>query len=230
MAGDRRVLIMLVLIGLALAGRTWLMTHPQHNPWAPLDLRDPPGWATPTKLAGLKNDVSQCRAVLDRSRVRFTGLPATGEEPCLRTDRTRLENYPLRPSRPIVTCPVAAALELWRRNTLEPAARDIMGQGLLTVEHLGTFSCRRLYGREEGAFSEHATANAIDIAGFRFEDGTTISVLRDWGGSDRKAQFLREARNGACAAFATVLSPDYNAAHTDHFHFDQSSRWRSVCR
>jgi hypothetical protein len=28
-----------------------------------------------------------------------------------------------------------------------------------------------------------------------------------------------------------VLSPDYNAAHRDHFHFDQATRgFGSVCR
>ena len=40
-------------------------------------------------------------------------------------------------------------------------------------------------------------------------------------------------RDGACDLFATVLSPDYNAAHADHLHFDQAMRgamgWRG-CR
>ena len=39
-------------------------------------------------------------------------------------------------------------------------------------------------------------------------------------------------RDGACGLFATVLSPDYNAAHRDHFHLDQAARGRfgGVCR
>ena len=229
-AGDRRVLIVLLLIGLASAGCAWLAAHPQHDPWAPLDLRDPPGWATAMKLTALKDDIAQCRAVLDRSGVPFTALPSTGEAPCARSDRTRLDDYPFSPNRPPVTCPVAAALELWRRNTLEPAARDILGQDVVAIEHVGAFSCRRLYGRDQGAFSEHATGNAIDVAGFRLADDTSINILRDWNGNDRKARFLRVVRDGACGAFATVLTPDYNAAHADHFHLDQSARWRGVCR
>ena len=39
---------MAVLLGLAgfVGGRAWLHEHPEHNPWAPLNLSDPPGWAT----------------------------------------------------------------------------------------------------------------------------------------------------------------------------------------
>ena len=73
-------------------------------------------------------------------------------------------------------------------------------------------------------------ANAIDIADIRLSGGTQISVLRDWEADGPKAEFLRRARDGACDSFATVLSPDYNAAHADHFHLDMSARWRGVCR
>ena len=39
-----------------------------------------------------------------------------------------------------------------------------------------------------------------------------------------RAAFLRAVRDGACRLFATTLSPDYNVAHRDHFHFDQAAR------
>ncbi|ASJ91194.1 extensin family protein [Porphyrobacter sp. CACIAM 03H1] len=226
----RRALFALVPLLLAIAGWQWLQNHPQHNPWAPLDLRDPPGWATRTKLARLKEDVGACRAVLARSDIVFTALDAAGEGECARPDRTRLGDYPLSPDTPPVTCPVAIALELWRRDSVAPAARRILGSDIARIEHLGAFSCRRMYGASEGRWSEHATGNAIDIAGFVLEDGRRISVLGDWDGEGTEARFLREVRDGACKSFATVLSPDYNAAHADHFHLDQDGRWSGVCR
>ena len=230
LAAARRALFALVLLVAAIAGWQWLQSHPQHSPWAPLDLRDPPGWATRTKLIALRSDVAECRAVLERSDIAFTALPATGEGACARPDRTRLGDYPLAPDTPAVTCPVAAALELWRRDSVAPAARNILGSDLARIEHLGAFSCRRMYGGADGPWSEHATANAIDIAAFVLEDGRRISVLGDWDDQGDKAAFLRAVRDGACGSFATVLSPDYNAAHADHFHLDQDDRWAGVCR
>lgn len=226
----RLAIAALVPFALALAGWQWLLRHPEHNPWAPLNLNDPPGWATRAKLARLKGDAAECRAVLERSKIAFTALAPIGEGPCARPDRTRLGNYPLAPDTPPVTCPVAAALEIWRRDSVAPAARRIMGSEIARIEHLGAYSCRRMYGGRRGPWSEHATANAIDIAAFVLEDGRRISVLEDWNGDGPRARFLRSVRKGACTSFATVLSPDYNAAHADHFHLDQDDRWAGVCR
>jgi hypothetical protein len=226
----RRALLALMPMVLAILGWQWLLDHPEHNPWAPLDLRDPPGMATAAKLAALRSDVPACRAVLARSDVAFTALEPAGEGACARPDRTRLRDYPLSPDTPPVTCPVAVALEIWRRDSVAPAARAILGSDLARIEHLGAFSCRRMYGGADGPWSEHATANAIDIAAFVLEDGRRISVLADWEGEGPEGRFLRSVRDGACAGFATVLSPEYNAAHADHFHFDQDDRWSGVCR
>jgi len=227
---DRRVILVLILVALFVAGRAYVAEHPEDNPAAPLNLNDPKGWATQTKIMSLRDDIPECRAVLERSDVAFTALDPAGEGDCARPDRLRLGDYPLTPSRPPMTCPVAVGLELWQRDTLEPIAQEIFGSAIAEVQHLGVYSCRRLYGRGSGAWSEHATGNAIDIAGFRLEDGTSISVLGDWDGEADKALFLRAARDGACDAFATTLSPDYNAAHADHFHLDMDGRWSSVCR
>lgn len=231
---ERRLIVFGILAALVFAGYSWLKAHPEHDPSAPLDLRHPVGWATAGKLAALKDDPEVCRAVLTRSEVAYTALEPQGEGACARTDRTQLTDYPLAPDSPPTTCAVATAMELWRTRSLEPAAREILGSELAAVEHLGAYSCRRLYGRDEGAWSEHATGNAIDIAGFRLEDGRRISVLGDWAaneeGEDDEARFLRRVREDACDLFATVLSPDYNAAHADHFHLDQDGRWTGVCR
>ena len=227
---DRRAFLLLLLAAGALAGRAWLKEHPEHDPWAPLDLRDPPGWATATKLRNLRDDTAACRAVLGRSQIDFTALPAEGEGQCARPDRTRLDDYPFAPRTPPTTCPVAVALELWRRDVVDVEAQAIFGRKIARIEHLGAYSCRRLYGRDSGAWSQHATGNAIDIAAVVLDNGTRIRVLADWDGEERKARFLRRIRDGACGGFSTVLSPDYNAAHRDHFHLDMGGRWGGVCR
>lgn len=197
---------------------------------APLDLRDPVGMATVTKLVGLRDDIPECRAVLERSEVAYAALEPVGEGHCARPDRTQLTQFPLSPSVPATTCPVAAALEMWRAKSVDPAARAIFGSGLARMEHMGVYNCRRIRGSNSNSWSQHSTGNAIDIGAFVLEDGTRISLIEDWDSEADKARFLRKIRDEACGVFATVLSPDFNAAHADHFHLDQDARWASVCR
>lgn len=220
---------MLILIGLALAGWRFLEDNPQHNPWALLDLRDPPGWATERKLVNMRSDIASCRAVLERSDVRFDALKPQGEGACARPDRTVLASYPYVGRRPATTCALGAGLTIWLEQSVQPAATEIFGSSVTGVRHLGAFSCRRMYGSDTGPWSEHATGNALDVAGFRLADGTEITVLRDWDDGE-KGEFLKRIRDEACPIFGTVLSPAYNAAHRDHFHFDQADRNWGVCR
>ncbi len=231
-SGLARTILLLVIGAIAgFVGWNWLNANPQHNPWAPLDLNDPIGIATANKLAAMREDVPECRAVLDRSGVEYSALEPVGEGPCARPDRTQLSNIPLAPNTPPVTCPVAAAFEMWRRKSVQPAAREILGTELIRIDHMGAYNCRRMRGAGSGSgWSQHATANAIDISAFVLADGRRITLLKAWDGSDDEARFLRRIRDEACDLYATVLSPDYNAAHADHFHFDQTSRWVNVCR
>jgi len=219
---DRVAIGLLLLMAVLLAGRAWLADHPQHDPWAPLDLNDPPGWATQRKLTALRSDPEECRAVLERSDVAFAALEPSGEGTCRRADRTQLRAVPFSPARPVTTCPVAAGLQVWLTQSVQPAAEELLGSPVARVEHLGTYSCRRIGGG--GNWSEHATGNAIDIAAFVTEDGQRIRVLGGWEGEGTGADFLHRVRDGACDVFGTVLSPDYNAAHADHLHLDQAAR------
>lgn len=228
---DRAFLWLVLLCALLVAGRSWLAEHPEHNPWAPLNLNDPPGWATRSKISALRSAPAECRAVLERSQVAFEVLPAAGEGQCRREDRTVLNEALLAPSATPTTCAIGAGFELWWRQGVQPAAEELLGSPVARVEHLGAFSCRRLYGRNTGPWSEHATGNALDIAAFVLEDGRRISVQGDWTNKGKKAVFLRRVREEACRVFGTVLSPDYNAAHSDHFHLDQAARGLgAVCR
>jgi hypothetical protein len=50
------------------------------------------------------------------------------------------------------------------------------------------------------------------------------------GAKDAMSKFLHLAHDDACAIFGTVLGPDANAAHHDHFHLDMKARkYRSIC-
>lgn len=240
-AFDRLGLTLLILACLFVSARAWLRDHPQHDPWTPLALGDPPGWTTSRKLADLRANVAECRAFLDRSGISSTALTPTGAGACRREDRKALASparlaVSLRPGGAQATCGIDAGLGWWLRHAVQPAARAALGSPVIAVEHLGTANCRRIGGGDEGNWSEHATGNAIDIAGFVLEDGRRISVRRDWTGGSGEAQdasaFLHMVRDSACTAFATVLSPDYNAAHADHLHLDQARRtggW-TACR
>lgn len=42
-----------------------------------------------------------------------------------------------------------------------------------------------------------------------------------------KARFLRFVHDGACETFGTVLGPESNEAHRDHFHLDKKARRRT---
>lgn len=228
----------MLLATLALVAWGVLRGRPQDLTWTPLDLGQPVGLFTGRKLTALTGDAAACRALLTQSGVRFTALPPRRDGQCGYQDAVRLtsggaRDIALSPVGLGMACPVAAAVAMWEWNVLAAAARRHFDARVTRIDHFGSYSCRRLYGRDAGAWSEHATADAIDIAGFRLSDGTRISVARDWSGGGAKAAFLREVRDGACGLFATVLSPDYNAAHRDHFHLDQAARgatgWRA-CR
>ncbi|QAY78480.1 extensin family protein [Sphingosinicella sp. BN140058] len=213
--------------------------HPEDMPWTPLDLAQPVGAFTGRKLVGLRDQPALCRALLGRSGVRYTALaPREGAGRCgyrdgVRLDRGGATRIALRPAGLATSCPVAAALALWEWHVVQRAALEHLGTQVATIDHFGSYNCRRIYGRTEGAWSEHSTANAIDVAGFRLDDGRRVTVLRDWQDKGAKGRFLRAVRDGACDLFATVLSPDYNAAHRDHLHLDQAARgkmgWRG-CR
>lgn len=49
--------------------------------------------------------------------------------------------------------------------------------------------------------SAYATADAIDIAGFRFSDGLDVRLIRDQDKGDATAAFPHGARDGACEWF-----------------------------
>jgi len=208
---------------------------PQDLPWTPLDLDLPIGRATAGKIAAL--DGKSCLMLLRRGDIAYRALADTRRGQCGLDDgvdwaRGGLRTIRYSPARPPLACPLAAGLVLWERDIVQPAAVRAFGVRVVSIRHFGSYACRRIYGRATGEWSEHARARALDVAGFDLSDGRRIRVARDWSGNGAKARFLHQVRDGACRLFATVLSPDYNAAHHDHLHLDEAKRgtlWRA-CR
>jgi hypothetical protein len=47
--------------------------------------------------------------------------------------------------------------------------------------------------------------------------------------TDGRMDFLRAAHRAACRIFHTVLGPEANSAHKNHFHVDMAERRSSIC-
>lgn len=229
-AGLLALLLDMAIVSLLLGAAVARFAPPQDLPWTPLELNAPVGLATQVKFEQAARAPAQCRAVLEAGGVAFTEVPprTAGDCPTRNTVTLSEGTLALSPARPMMTCPQALAYAFWTRHDVQPAARAELGQPVARIEHYGTFACRNMYGRDTGMRSEHASANALDVAAFRTASGRQISVLRDFRGDDAEGRFLRRVRDGACRWFRATLSPDYNAAHADHLHLDRG-RFRA-CR
>jgi hypothetical protein len=234
----RRFLTLALIAGVCL---TLLLVYmmprlaPQDLPWTPLDIDAPIGLATAGKIGAL--DGAACRLLLDQGGIAYRPLANTRHGQCGLDDGIAWAAGGRRqiryaPSKPPLACPLAVALTLWEREVVAPAAQQRLGARVVAIEHYGSYSCRRMYGRSTGDWSEHARARAIDISGFKLSDGRRLTVARDWTKPGPESLFLHQVRDGACRLFATTLSPDYNEAHRDHLHLDEAKRgvmWRA-CR
>lgn len=105
---------------------------------------------------------------------------------------------------------------------------DQMHSPLVGIDHVGIFACRNVNHETDGARSQHATANAIDVTAFRFADGRIAAIAHDYGKPTPQGRFLAAAHDAACRVFNGVLGPDYNRLHASHFHLDMGPYW--ICR
>ncbi len=118
----------------------------------------------------------------------------------------------------LMSCGLASRLDDFEREVVQPLAKAELGQRVVRINHLGSFSCRAVNGGSR--LSQHALGLAIDIGGFRLSDGSTVSVEHDWREPGPKRLFLRHVARRACGFFSVVLTPDSNAEHHNHIHLD----------
>jgi hypothetical protein len=208
------------------ASRVGIVSWPTHyDPLAIPDLNETPYWLTQTRLKLIDVDGKNCELALSRAGQNFTPSPHLGSGNCALEDAVQLSHLSAAKIRNENTrCNIAARLYMWEHNVVQPVAKRMFGESVVEVTHFGAYSCRTISGSNH--MSEHATANAFDISGFKLKSGKLISVMKDWDGGV-KSQFLREVHDGLCDYFNLTLSPDYNAAHKDHFHVDMG--WVRGC-
>ena len=105
-----------------------------------------------------------------------------------------------------LSCMIALSLASW--------FEDI---GAKQVTHMGSYNCRTIRG--SNIMSQHSFGAAVDIASIN-----GASLKSDWQDEGEKGEYLRNSAKAACEYFSNVLTPDYNAAHHDHFHLDHGLR------
>ena len=187
----------------------------------------------PQASAGLGNfnptpEARQCFSDLGKANVRFSPLPNRQfSGGCSQIDSIKLLDVGadvtnLGP----VKCELASKFAAWTEYAVKRAARKYLGSDLKRIETMGSYNCRNIAG--SGKLSQHAHANAIDVSAFVLTDGRRITVENNWKSGRQEMQFLAAIHDSACKRFGTVLSPNYNAAHRDHFHLDMSGN--GYCR
>jgi hypothetical protein len=180
-------------------------------------------------------EARMCLSDLKTKSVRFSALPNQSFGGGCRTiDTIKLMDFGVPATNlGAMTCPLAAGFAAWAKHAVLPAGRQYLGSEVVRIETMGTYSCRNVNGGRSGKLSQHAFGNAVDVSAFVLKDGRRISVLDGWRGKPDEREFLRRLHQSACKRFGTVLGPDYNNAHANHFHFDMAKSMKdgsAYCR
>jgi hypothetical protein len=126
-------------------------------------------------------------------------------------------------------CKTAKALHSWVEKGAKPAVGR-KGGGVAQIKVAAGYACRTRNNQPGAKISEHGRGRAIDISAIKLADGTEMTVLQGWK-DRRQGPMLKKMHRAACGPFGTVLGPNADKFHRDHFHFD-TARYRSgsYCR
>ncbi|MBT8418192.1 MAG: extensin family protein [Silicimonas sp.] len=178
-------------------------------------------------LAACGGDPASDRAVglMAEKLGRVPGPGACGVENALRVT----EAAGIRLTTPATLSKRAAdRLNFWLAERAVPEIGN-KGGGLVAIRVASHYACRTRNSRPGARLSEHGKGNAIDISAFILADGTRLSVQDDWTGPN--SRMMRRLHASACGPFGTVLGPNADRHHHDHFHFDVADyRSGSYCR
>ncbi|QWA12387.1 extensin family protein [Sodalis ligni] len=226
-------LLIAVALAVVFAPRLQRYLPPGYDPFAPVSVTDPPTLITRFKLRSLARDPSACLAILAQARaagrIDFTAeRTTTGACPLVSPVRVRSFGPVALSSSFLASCPLALSSAMFVAQSALPRAETDLGSPLARIDHLGSYACRNIYSRPDARLSEHAGADALDVAGFRLANGKEITVLRQWRRDDAEGGYLHSVFSQSCGFFGNSLGPDYNSAHAGHFHFGM--RGFGICR
>lgn len=224
----KTLLTIFILGAIATAGYRWLPSY--YNPFTPLNLDDPPGRITQYKLRRLTPEA--CASLLaqanQKNLIRTQAVADSGGE-CPLNNVVRVRDFgPVSLNGSfLASCPLALSSALFVSQQARPMTKRFTGSELTRIEHLGSFACRNIYHRPDTRRSEHATAEALDIAAFRLANGERVTVLNGWK-SAKTQPWLKALLAASCGYYGNGLGPEYNAAHASHFHLGM--RGFGLCR
>lgn len=126
-------------------------------------------------------------------------------------------------------CTTAKALNKWVKNGVKPIIGRL-GGGVSSLQVVSHYSCRTRNSQPGAKISEHGKGHAIDISAINLNNGTSLTVLSGWKKrADRN--LLKKLHRAACGPFSTVLGPNADRFHQNHFHLDTArNRGGSYCR
>lgn len=79
-----------------------------------------------------------------------------------------------------LNCKMAGKTARWLNASVQKAADEFFSQPITTIFNVASYHCRKRYNALIGKMSEHAFANALDISTFQLQDGSKISLIKDW--------------------------------------------------
>lgn len=182
---------------------------------------------TPAVTLGRKGSVCGDRAIRGQAMSPIAGrLKGCGVAKPVRV--TSVDGVALsQPS--IMDCTTARALKQWVQKGAKPAVGRL-GGGIGSLRVAAHYACRTRNSQRGAKISEHGKGRAVDISAIVLRNGVSLSVLKGW--RDRtQGKVLKRMHKAACGPFGTVLGPEADRHHRDHFHFD-TARYRSgsYCR
>ncbi len=207
----------LILIAMALVQSCGLSSFPSSKTGPYFLAKDEP-WRRKEEFHCLRSgDVHQSAFVISQSKI--NGPSFCGAERPFRVAAVASGLVTLSPYATL-RCPMIPAVEWWVQQVVDPAALRYFGRPIVDIKVISSYSCRPQNNRRGARLSEHGYANALDVSSFKLAGGRIIAVKSGWRAGGAETAFLRHIHKRACDTFYTVLGPDHDRLHHNHFHLD----------